>query len=370
MSILVAILIFSFLIFIHELGHFVAAKLSGVQVNEFSIFMGPAIFKKTVGETQYSIRCIPIGGYCAMEGEDGGSDNPRAFRNASWWKRLIILVAGSFMNLVIGVLIMVIVFLPMTSMGTAEIDSFADYSTINGENGLQVGDKILEIDGEKVYVHSDFSTLLMLKPAETHDLVIERNGEEIELKNFKMEKHKVVTEVLDENGNPVKDENGNIVTQEDMLYGFSFKVVQNPTFGQKLSFGLRMSVNSVRNVRMSLQMLVTGQVGLKDVGGPVMIVDQMSQVADQSATWVDALLNMLYFGGFIAINLAVMNMLPIPALDGGRVLCLLLTTIVEGVTRKKINPKFEGYLHTGGMIVLLALMAIILFKDVFVIFTR
>ena len=103
MSVLFAILIFSFLIFIHELGHFVAAKLSGVQVNEFSMFMGPAIFKKQIGETLYSIRCIPIGGYCAMEGEDGGSDNPRAFDKAAWWKRLIILVAGAAMNFVAGI---------------------------------------------------------------------------------------------------------------------------------------------------------------------------------------------------------------------------------------------------------------------------
>ena len=112
MSVVFAILLFSLLIFVHELGHFVAAKLSGVQVNEFSMFMGPAIWKKQVGETLYSIRCIPIGGYCAMEGEDGGSDNPRSFDKAAWWKRLVILLAGAAMNFVIGVLLMVVVYLP------------------------------------------------------------------------------------------------------------------------------------------------------------------------------------------------------------------------------------------------------------------
>ena len=113
MSVIFAIFLFSVLIFVHELGHFTAAKLSGVQVNEFSMFMGPALWKKQVGETLYAIRCIPIGGYCAMEGEDGGSDNPRSFDKAAWWKRLIILAAGAAMNFLIGVVLMVIVCLPI-----------------------------------------------------------------------------------------------------------------------------------------------------------------------------------------------------------------------------------------------------------------
>ena len=124
MSIVFAILLFSLLIFVHELGHFLAAKASGVQVNEFALFMGPAIFKKQVGDTLYSIRCIPIGGYCAMEGEDSDTENPHSFLKAAWWKRLIILVAGSFMNFVIGVMIMVIVYLPVQKIVTPVLDSF------------------------------------------------------------------------------------------------------------------------------------------------------------------------------------------------------------------------------------------------------
>ena len=127
-------------------------------------------------------------------------------------------------------------------------------------------------------------------------------------------------------------------------------------------------MNTVRMVRLSLQMLFNGQAGFKDLSGPVGIVQQMSTVAEASATWVDALINMLYFGGFIAINLAVMNLLPIPALDGGRVVGVLLTTAVEGITKKKVNPKYEGYLHGAGMILLLGLMAVIMFKDIFVLF--
>ncbi|MBQ8359908.1 MAG: site-2 protease family protein [Oscillospiraceae bacterium] len=351
MTIVFAILLFSFLIFIHELGHFVAAKLSGVQVNEFAIFMGPAIVKWQKGETQYSIRCIPIGGYCAMEGEDEKSDNPRAFGCAKWWKRLIILVAGSFMNFVAGLLILLIVYMPAKQFVLPVIESFESFSTVTGENGLQPGDEILEVDGEKIYVQSDFSMILSLNPGDVHDLVVNRNGSKVYLDDFRMEKH----EVTDENGN----------TQ--MLYGMNFSIADADP-GMKLAYVWKSALNTVRSVRLSLQMLLTGQAGLTDMTGPVGIVQIMSDTAAASDTTADAVLNMLYFGGFIAINLAVMNMLPIPALDGGRVLALLLTTAVEGITKKKIDPKYEGYIHGAGMILLLGLMAVIMFKDIFMIF--
>ncbi|MGM9585802.1 MAG: M50 family metallopeptidase [Faecousia sp.] len=351
MSVLFAILLFSLLIFVHELGHFAAAKLSGVQVNEFSVFMGPALWSKQVGETLYSIRLIPIGGFCAMEGEDGGSDNPRSFDKAAWWKRLIILVAGSAMNFLVGVLLMVVIYLPVQRVAVPVIGSFESYSTINGADGLQIGDRIVEVDGEKIYVQSDFSMILQLNPGETHDLVVERNGEKVVLPNFRMETH------------PVTASDG--TTRQ--MYGMNFTVEELNLPG-KLDYAWNQCLDTVRIVRLSLQMLLTGQAGLKDMSGPVGIVQQMSVVAESSPTKTAALMNMLYFGGFIAINLAVMNLLPIPALDGGRVVCLLLTTAVEAVTKKKIDPKYEGYLHSAGMIVLLGLMAIIMFKDIFVLF--
>ena len=351
MSILFAILLFSFLVFIHELGHFAAAKLSGVQVNEFSLFMGPALWKKQVGETLYAIRLIPVGGYCAMEGEDGGSDNPRSFDKAAWWKRFVILVAGAAMNFIAGVLLMVAIYLPVQQVVVPVIDSFEEFSTVNGEQGLREGDRILEVDGEKIYVQSDFSMILNLYPGETHDLVVERDGQKVVLDDLRMEKH------------PVAYEDG--TTQ--MLYGMNF-TIEDLTFPGKLQYAWNQSMDTVRLVRLSLQMLLSGQAGLSDMSGPVGIVQQMSTVAEASATRLDALLNMLYFGAFIAINLAVMNLLPIPALDGGRVVGLLLTTAVEGITKKKINPKYEGYLHSAGMILLLGLMAVIMFKDIFVLF--
>ena len=359
MSVIFAIFLFSVLIFVHELGHFTAAKLSGVQVNEFSMFMGPAIWKKQVGETLYAIRCIPIGGYCAMEGEDGGSDNPRSFDKAAWWKRLIILAAGAAMNFLIGVVLMVIVVLmvsvclPGKQTAVPVIASFEDYATVNGENGLQAGDRIVEVDGEKLYSYSDFSMILSLNPGDVHDITVRRNGEKIVLKDFLLEKHEVTLE------------NGST----GLRYGINF-TLSTPNFWEKLGMAWNQSLDTVRLVRLSLQMLLGGKVGIKDMSGPVGIVSEMSKVAAASDSKVTALLNMLYFGGFIAINLAVMNLLPIPALDGGRIVCLLITVVVEAITKKKINPKYEGYLHGAGMILLLALMAIIMFKDVIFLFKR
>lgn len=348
MTIVFAILLFSILIFVHELGHFIAAKLSGVQVNEFSMFMGPAIFKWKKGETQYSIRCIPIGGFCAMEGEDEDTDNPRSFQKAAWWKRLIILVAGSAMNLVAGFLLLAITFAPAEAINVPVIADVNPGCTVVCEDGLHVGDRILEVDGEKVFVSSDFSMLLALNPGDVHDLVVERNGDKVVLDDFYMEKHLFPGE-------------------EQERYGFLFGV-EELSFGGKLQYTWDQTCNVARSVRLSLQMLLSGRAGIKDMTGPVGIVQIMSQTAEASSSALDALMNMLYFGGFIAINLAIMNLLPIPALDGGRVLGLLLTTGIEAITRKKINPKFEGYIHGAGMILLLALMAVVMFKDIFTIF--
>ena len=350
MTILFAILLFSILIFVHELGHFVAAKLSGVQVNEFSMFMGPAIWKKQVGETLYSVRLVPLGGYCAMEGEDADTDSPRSFQKAAWWKRLLILVAGSFMNFLIGAVLMVLVYLPAQQVVDPVIDSFEPFATVDDGAGLQTGDRILEVDGEKIYVYSDFSMILDLNPGDYHDLVVERSGQRVELPNFHMEKHEVT------NGDGTKQ----------LLYGMNFSL-KELTFAGKLDYAWRQCLDTVRLVKLSLQMLLTGQAGLSEMSGPVGIVQQMTVVAENSESSLDALLNMVYFGAFIAINLAVMNLLPIPALDGGRVVGLLLTTAVEAVTKKKIDPKYEGYLHGAGMILLLGLMAVLMFKDIFVI---
>ena len=349
MSILLAILLFSLIIFVHELGHFVAAKLSGVQVNEFSMFMGPALVKWIRGETQYSIRCIPLGGYCAMEDED--TDNPRSFQKAAWWKRLIILAAGCFMNFVVALLIMVIVCLPLKQTVVPVIDSFEAYSTLQGENGLQPGDEIVELDGEKILVRTDIDLMLALNPGDVHDVVVKRNGNLVEFNDFRMERH------------PVTMEDGSQV----QMFGMVFSV-KEMSFWDRVDLGWRQFLNSARQVRLSLQMLLSGKAGVSDLTGPVGIVSIMSETANASENALDAVLNLLFFAGFLSTNLGIFNLLPIPAVDGGRIFALLVTTVIEKVTKKKVNPKIEAYIHGIGMVLLMALLIFVVFKDIFVLF--
>ena len=359
MSILFAILLFSFLIFIHELGHFAAAKAFGVQVNEFSLFMGPVLWKKQKGETLYSIRLIPIGGFCAMEGEDGDSDSPRSFTSAAWWKRVIILVAGAFMNFLAGLALFACVYAPVENFIVPVLEDVEPGSLIGAfetEVGFRAGDRVLEVDGEKIYTYVDFSTVLQLNtdteknPDNLHDIVLLRDGRRVVLENFPMQKSSF----------PRED------GSSELRYGITFGSVKN-TLPELMRHVWNNAMSNVQLARLSLKMLLTGRAGLKDISGPVGIVQIMSETAAQSSNAYYALMNMLNIGGLIAVNLAVMNLLPIPALDGGRIVGVLLTTAVEAVTRKKLNPKYEGYIHGAGMILLLALMGLILFKDIFVI---
>lgn len=350
MTIFIAILLFSFLIFIHELGHFVAAKLSGVQVNEFAMFMGPAIVKWGKGETQYSIRCIPIGGYCAMEGEDGDSDNPRAFSKAKWWKRLIILVAGAFMNFVVGFLIFAIIYMPANKVVEPVITEFDACCVFNNEEGLHLGDEIIKIDGERIYQTSDISLVLSLNQTETHDVIVKRDGKRVQINDLQL-------------AHNCTDEEGN----EQYHLGIKLREKEVGFFG-KLDYVWKNTIGTVRIVRVSLQMLLRGQASLGDMTGPIGIVKMMSDTAANADSAKAAAMNTLYFGGFIAINLAVMNLLPFPALDGGRVVALVLTTAIEKITGKKLNPKYEAYIHGAGMVLLLALMAVIFLKDIVMLF--
>ena len=256
------------------------------------------------------------------------------------------------MNLVIGVLLLAIVIAPGKYVNVLQVESFEEWSTLD-DYGMQVGDEIIEIDGEKMYVYSDFSMMLSLNTGEQHDLVVLRDGEKVVLDDFTMETHEVTLE----DGSKVQ------------RYGVTFSY-EELDFAGKIKLVGATAIDWIRSVRLSLKMLFTGKVGFSQVSGPVGIVSQMSDVADQSATWVDALLNMLYFGAYIAVNLAVMNLLPIPALDGGRVFALVVTSGIEAVTHKKIDPKYEGYIHAAGMILLFGLMGVIMFKDIFAIFAR
>jgi len=350
--ILIAVLMFGFLIAIHEFGHFFTAKLLGVRVNEFAIGMGPRIFHRQKGETEYSLRLFPIGGFCAMEGEDGeASDDPRSFINKPAWKRLIVLAAGAFMNFVVGVLIFFFLFLGSASpveitnvLTTTTIDRFMDGFPLEGENGLLPGDRIVKVDGHIIFQRQDID-IFFSRAGETMDLVVERDGKQVELKDLPLQPRQYVGE-------------------EDLKYGLYFEQ-RTVNFLDKLQLTWYESIDTVRLVWMSLGDLLTGGVGLRDMSGPVGIVTMISDVGSQAPNALLAARSIFYFVGFIAINLAVMNLLPIPALDGGQIFFLLVDKVYGLFTKKRINPKYLGYINAAGLICLLGLMVVVAFSDVF-----
>ncbi|MBQ1281585.1 MAG: site-2 protease family protein [Oscillospiraceae bacterium] len=346
MYILFAILIFSVLIIVHELGHFIAAKSLGVQVNEFSIFMGPKLLQKQGRETLYTLRLLPIGGFCAMEGEDAESENPRAFTSARVWKRAVILAAGSLMNFVAGFLIVLLLYSNAQQFHQPVIESFFDGCPYEASDALQVGDRFYSIDGKRIYQYSDVEFYLSRGEDTVYDIVVIRDGEKVALNNFSMTRIEYETE----QGTQLK-------------YGLRYASGE-ATFGEKLRQSWYNSVNFARLVWISLGDLVGGKVGLNDMSGPVGIVSVISDTGKSAETVRAGIENVLYLGAFIAVNLAVMNLLPIPALDGGRLFALVITGIAEHLLRRKIDPKYEGYIHAAGMILLLAFMAFVTFKDI------
>lgn len=350
MYIIIALLLFGFLIFIHEFGHFFTAKLLGVKVNEFSLNMGPALFQKQWGETTYSLRLIPIGGYCAMEGEDTETGDPRAFTAKSWWRRAIILCAGAFMNYLAGlVIIIILLFTSSSSMIDAQIAELEPGSSL-AAGGLQEGDIFYSIDGERIYVYSDWSMLVSRSEDTVFDVVVIRDGEKISFSELEM-----VKDWFDTDG------------EQTLRYGVTFTVVERTPL-RVMKEAWYSAIDFARMVKLGLLDLLSGDAGLSDVSGVVGIVEVINDTGEASETVAEGIRSVMYLGAFLAVNLAYMNMLPIPALDGGRVFFLLVTTAVEKITRRKIDPRYEGYIHAAGMVVLLAFMAIITLKDIINLF--
>lgn len=341
--IVLAILFFGMLVVVHELGHFLTAKAFGVKVEEFSVGMGPVLFHRKKGETDYSIRAVPFGGFCAMAGEDEEIDDPRAFTSQKHWKRAIILCAGSFMNFLIGLIIVIVLYSGAVAFRAPIIFDFMEGCPYQGENAFMTGDRIYSIDGKRIYQYPDVAEFLS-EGSGVYDFVVVRDGKKVKLDDFTLL--------------PVE-----YPGESRKMYGFYFGyeeatpgVILRNSWGTTMEFG--------RWVGMGLKELVSGNVGVEDMSGPVGIVDMMAQTGENAESTSDALYSIAYFGAFIAVNLALMNMLPIPALDGGRVFLLIVTWIIESVTKKKLDPKYEGYIHAAGMVLLLALMAFVMFNDI------
>lgn len=347
MYFILAILIFGILIAVHELGHFMAAKACGVRVNEFAIGMGPAIYTKQKGETLYALRLLPIGGYCAMEGEDGGSNDPRSFENQGFIPKLIILVAGSAMNFLLGLVVIVIIFSQATAFVTTEITEFMEGCPYESAEGLQVGDVLYSVNGERTYFSSDFGTYVVRNGGSFEmDIEVIRDGERVSIEDFYMV--------------PVEyEQDGEMVMKYGLIFGGSESGVS-----AMLKYSWYTCMDFVRMVRIGLTDLVTGGASVNDMSGVIGIVDMMNTVGESSETTALAVQNILYLGAFIAVNLAVMNLLPIPALDGGRVLFLTITTVIEKVTKHKVDSKYEAHINGAALMLLMALMVYVMFNDI------
>ena len=339
--ILIAVLLFGFIVFVHEFGHFFTAKLSKIKVNEFAIGMGPQIFSFTKGETKYALRLFPIGGYCAMEGEDEESDDEGAFGNKPVLNRMLVVVAGAVMNMLLGLVLIFFLLLSQDTFASTIVAEFTENSAIQAA-GIEVGDRFYEIDGYRIYGDRDLSFALALANPESVDIKVVRNGEKLTFNDIKF--------------NTVKNGEQDILALDFYVYP------QEKTAATLVSKTFTEAGSLVRMVWMSLSGLVTGRFGLNDVAGPVGAAQAITQAASQGLETglMDAIANIVFMMTIITINLGIVNLLPLPALDGGRLLFL----IVELVRRKPISQKYEGWIHAAGFFLLIAFMLLITFNDV------
>ena len=346
MYIVLAIIAFGVLIAVHEGGHFLAAKAFGVKVNEFALGMGPKLLKKQGKETLYTLRALPLGGFCAMEGEDEATGDPRAFTAKPAWQRAIILCAGAAMNFLIGLLLILCV-VPFTNLSEPVVGAFMDGCPYESADGLQVGDRFVSIDGRRIFFADNVSTYMTRTGSDVHTIVLRRDGKRVVLKDYSMPLVKY--ELPD--GSSV------------MKYGIYF-MPREYGLAANLRYGWYESLDFVRVIWRSLGDLFTGAVGLRDLSGPVGIVSYVNEAEAAATSPLEAWFTFFYIFALIAVNLAVMNLLPIPALDGGRVFLLIITWLIELLTRRKLNPKYEGYIHTAGFVLLMGLMVFVMFNDV------
>lgn len=441
--ILIAVALFELIIFVHEGGHFIAAKKSGIKVNEFALGMGPKIFSFTKGETTYSLRLFPIGGFCAMEGEDEDSDNPRAFNNAKIWKRMIVIVAGAAMNILLGLVLMLITLLPQEQFISTTVSEFSP-SSFSAVTGLKPGDKIVRINDYAINTSTDFSFALFTLPASDVDgselsvykedcafdlytratklvdkeTTKEQNAamvtalQEAQVKLSNAESKTAAYEIFSEYYQSLADIVGKkhadqipqieeketrkrfrtdmtVVRDGDKLdlkdvdfltlrksedddtpqlqIDFFIEPIEK-NFGTVIEQTFSNTISVVRMVWGSLIGLLKGQFSLNDMSGPVGIASAITKVAGESlrtSGFGSAVNSIVYVMMVITINLGVVNMLPFPALDGGRFLMLL----IEWIFRKPVPRKVESIINAVGLILLLGLSLFIAFQDVWKIFS-
>lgn len=338
MGIIVALLIFSAIIIFHEFGHFIFAKKNGIGVTQFALGMGPNLLSFQKGETEYCLKLFPIGGLCAMVGEDTDEYGDNSFNSKSVWQRISVVAAGPIFNFILA-FVFAIIMICLVGYDTPVV-----YKTeVDGpayEAGIMAGDVIKEVNGKHIYMFKEFRTEILLNEnGAPMTIVLERDGETYTT---------IVTPELTEDG-----------TYKLQIYGGAYA---KTGFLDTLKYGVLEIRYWITTTIKSLGMLISGSVSADEVSGPVGIVTMIDDTYQESAVygWLDVLLNMLNIGIMLSANLGVMNLLPIPALDGGRLVFL----IIEAIRGKPVPPEKEGWIHTAGFALLMLLMVLILYNDI------
>lgn len=337
-NILVTIIVFGFLILAHEAGHFFVAKACKVKVNEFSIGMGPAIFKKQGKTTLYSIRALPIGGFVQMDGEDGDGTDENSFNKKPFWQRFFILVTGAAMNIILG-FILICVINSLTSYLPTTIVAEFDDTSISSQHGLEVDDKIVKINTYGVSSYLDLSYALTSNGTNPVDIIVIRNDKEVLLENVKFPT--ITDDTLGE------------------IYNIDFKVYGvKRSFFNSIKYSFDWTVSISKSIYSFLGTLVTGRADVNQVSGPV---GTTAAIGESIQYGLDSLLLIV---ALISINLGIVNLLPFPALDGGRIILLG----IEAIRKKPLNPKVEVAINAVGLIILFGLMIVISVKDIINLF--
>ena len=335
MSILITIIGFGIMVFLHELGHFLTAKSFGVLVHEFAIGMGPKIFSFGKGETKYSLRLLPLGGYVKLEGENDVEENtnPRSFSNLPPFKRIIVLVSGALMNILLGILIFTVINLKVGIQPTV-IGGIPEEFPTNKEI-FSVGDEITELDGTNVHTMDDVSLFMSRNNSKTIDITIERDGKEFAVEDFKLHE-----------------------TQNGYKLGVMFNPKKAGVF-ESAQFALYDTVNVTKAVYFAVGDLITGKEDINNLSGPVEIVGAVGQVTEQTQGETRLIMILLLFA-MISVNLGIFNLLPFPALDGGSIIFALY----ELITRKKVKSEIVGYASVIGFVLLMVLALYVTVGDI------
>lgn len=329
-TIIAAIVIFAVLIFVHEAGHFITAKLSGVKVLEFALGMGPKVISFKKGETLYSLRALPLGGFCSMEGEDGGSDDARSFANKPAWKRFIVLISGAAMNILLGFLLLCILFSTQSTYISNKVSNVTENSAA-ARSGMLSGDVIEEINGKNVNIGADVQYFAMSAGKE-NEIKVKRDGKKLVL---------------------------NIDKTQDEPFGITLATEEmTPLLVLRQSYYQTFFYSKV--IIESLLDLIRGRASVENMSGAIGIVSEIGNAVEEGMAEGGSMLRLLSLTILLTINLGIFNVLPIPALDGGRILFVL----IEMITKKRLPPEKEGMVHMIGFAVLIAFAIFISYLDV------